>query len=181
MKYLFLPILLLFVHAACAQSSDFLVLKKNKKTIRSYFASSYIVFRTQNGGEFNVQIERISKDSLHVIEYLIVQVPTRLGVYVLDTAARYRYRFHVNEIKSIHLDKRGFNFARSGSTLMGGALLLTVATGISYIVDRKRANVNLMLAGLGLGVAGYFISRLQTTNYVIGRKYQLKYVSTQTR
>ena len=178
MKLLLLPILLLPIITASAQPSDFIVLKKRNQTVRNYFAGSQINFTTVNGGSFEAQVERISKDTLHVVEFIIARVPTRLGVYVLDTVARYHYRFHYKEIRSVYADKRGFNYRNSGYTLMGGAALITLGTGVSYLVDRKKTSVPLLVSGLGHGVAGYFLTRVQTTTYTIGKKYTLKYIST---
>ncbi len=179
MKHFLLPILLLLTCATLAQPSDFIVLKKRNQTLRNYFPGSPISFTTVNGGNFNAYIERIKKDSLYVIEYMIAQVPNAIGILVLDTLARYRYYFHYNNIKSIYFDKRGFNFRGSGQTLMGGAALIAVGTGVSYLVNPKRTSLPLLFTGLGLGAVGYFLSRLQTKAYTIGKKYRLKYISTQ--
>lgn len=178
MKFLLLPILLLLTISAFAQSSDFIVLKKRNHTVRNYFPGSQINFKTVNGGDFEAYIQRIAKDSLYVVEFIIARVPTTLGIYVLDTVARYHYRFHYNEIRSVYADKRGFNYRNSGYTLMGGAALLTVGTGIAYLVDRKKTSVPLLLSGLGLGGFGYLLTKVQTTTYTIGKKYKLKYMST---
>jgi hypothetical protein len=168
MKSLSLLILLFTGANIFAQPSDFITLKKKGRTIKTFFAGNSISFiTTSNANFFNVQINNI----------FITQVPTRLGVYVLDTVARYRYGFHYKEVGTIYSDKKGFSFSGSGSSLMGGGLLIMVISGVIYIVDRSKFSLPLVGAAAGLGLIGYFLTRLQTTNYKIGKKYQLNYIS----
>lgn len=177
MKHIFFILLLLCAAEGYGQSADFISLKKRNKTIKNYFSGSSISFITNSGGNFNVHIDQIRKDSLSVTEFIIGQVPTRLGVYVLDTLARYHYRFHHNEIRSVYYEKKGFSFSRSGASLMGGGLLLILGTGISYILRPGQTSLGLLGVGAGLGVIGYFLTRLQLTRYPIGKKYRLRYVA----
>jgi hypothetical protein len=177
MKFSFLFILLFTTANIFAQPSDFITLKKKGRTIKTFFAGSNISFTTISGGNFNVQVNNIRNDSIFVTEFIIVQMPTRLGVYVLDTVARYKYSFNYKEIGTIYHDKKGFSFSGSGASLMGGGLLLLVASGVVYIADRSNFSLPLMGAAVGLGLTGYLLTRLQTTNYKIGKKYQLNYIS----
>jgi hypothetical protein len=180
MKPVCFTILLFAAAVAAAQPSDFITLKKNNKTIKTFFAGSNISFITTSGGNFNVQIDNIRNDTLFATEYIIVQVPTRLGVYVLDTAARYKYSFHYNEIGTIYYDKKGFSFAGSGASLMGGGALLLLVSGVIYLADRSKFSLPLVGAAAGLGLTGYLLKRLQTTNYKIGKKYRLNYISVKS-
>lgn len=178
MKSLSLLILLFTGANIFAQPSDFITLKKKGRTIKTYFAGNSISFITTSKATFfNVQINNIRNDSIFVTEFFITQVPTRLGVYVLDTVARYKYKFHYNEVGTIYYGKKGFNFSGSGASLMGGGLLLLVASGVIYLADRSKFSLPLMGAAAGLGLAGYLLTRLQTTNYKIGKKYRLNYIS----
>jgi hypothetical protein len=160
-----------------AQPSDFILLKKKGKTIKTFFSGSHISFITTTGASFAVQIDNIRNDSIFVTEFIIVQVPTRLGVYVLDTVARHKYSFNYRDIGTIYYDKKGFSFSGSGASLMGGGVLLLVASGVVYLADRSNFSLPLAGAALGLGLTGYLVTRLQTTNYKIGKKYQLSYMS----
>jgi hypothetical protein len=177
MKSLSLFILLFITANIFAQPSDFITLKKKGRTIKTFFAGSNISFITTGGANFNVQINNIRNDSIFVTEFIIVQVPTRLGVYVLDTLARYKYSFNYREIGTIYNEKKGFSFSGSGASLMGGGLLLVVLSGVNYLVNRSNFSLPLMGAAAGLGLTGYLLTRLQTTNYKIGKKYQLNYIS----
>jgi hypothetical protein len=178
MKSLSLLILLFTVSNIFAQPSDFITLKKKGKTIKTFFAGNSISFiTTSKANFFNVQINNIRNDSIFVTEFFITQVPTRLGVYVLDTVARYKYSFNYKEVGTVYNDKKGFNFSGSGASLMGGGLLIMVISGVIYLVDRSKFSLPLVGAAAGLGLIGYFLTRLQTTNYKIGKKYQLNYIS----
>jgi hypothetical protein len=179
MKGLSLSILivLLLVGTTRAQPSDFITLKKRGKTIKTYFKGSTVQFSATNGSSYNVVIDDIRHDTLFATEYIIVQMPTRLGVYVLDTATRYHYQFHYSEIRSIHQEKKGFNFANSGYSLMGGSVLLMLGSGVAYLADRDKFSPALLGAAAGLGVVGYLLTRLQITNFKIGKKYRLHYIA----
>lgn len=169
--------LLFIASSALGQSADFITLKKRSKTIKTFFKGSPVNFVGTNGQQYQAVIDDIRNDSLFVSEYIIVQMPTRLGVYVLDTAARYRYKFHYNEVRSVFYEKKGFNYANSGYSLMGGSALLLVGSGIAYLADRSKFSLPLMGAAAGLGVVGYLLTRVQNTNFVIGKKYSLHYIA----
>jgi hypothetical protein len=179
MKGLPLSILmvLLLVGTAMAQPSDFITLQKRGKTIKTFFKGSKINFAATNGSSYQAVIDDIRRDSLWLSEYIIVQMPTRLGVYVLDTAARYRYQFHYKDIQSVFYEKKGFNYRNSGYSLMGGSALLLLGSGVSYLADRDKFSPALLGAAAGLGLVGYLLTRLQTTNFVIGKKYSLHYIA----
>jgi hypothetical protein len=177
-------LLLLFIFLSLSatmlaqQPNDFMLLKKRGKTVRSYFPGSHVNFVTVNGGVFPVVIDSIRKDSLWVTEHIVAMLPTRLGVSILDTIARYRYRFHYSEIRTIYNDRRGFSFSGSGASLMGGGMLLLLGSGISYLSNPKGASLGLAAAAAGLGVLGYFLTKAQTRQYKIGKRYRLQYMST---
>lgn len=183
MKGLPLSILLVlcFMGTTMAQPSDFITLKKRGKTIKTFFKGSTVEFSAINGSSYRVVIDDIRHDSLFVTEYIIVQMPTRLGVYVLDTATRYHYQFHYKDIRAIHYEKKGFNFRNSGYSLMGGSALLLVGSGVSYLADRDKFSPALLGAAAGLGLVGYLLTRLQITNFVIGKKYSLQYIAVQPK
>ena len=92
-------ILLLFVASAVhAQPSDFIILKKKDKTIRSYYAGTQIEFVTSSGAYRNALINRIVHDTIYLQEFLVRRIPTQLGFYITDTLGSYRFAYHYNEI-----------------------------------------------------------------------------------
>lgn len=84
-----------------AQSSDFIILKKNSKSIRTFFAGSNISFITTAGVFRDGRIIMIKNDSIVIQEFLVQKIPTTMGTYMLDTAGSFRYAYNYNEIKKI--------------------------------------------------------------------------------
>lgn len=161
-----------------AQQADFLIFKKKDKTIKTYFAGTQIQFVTKTGAFRDARIERIANDSLFIREYLVRQVMTSMGFYVTDTAGSFHYAYHYKDIQIVGVPPQKFNWNASGSSLFGGGILLTAASGISYLVDKKRFSPELMLAGVGLGLVGYGIIRFTGRPKIIGKKgYMLEYIA----
>ncbi len=170
-----------FIYASClSQPSDFIVLKKDQRTIKSFFAGSNIGFKTDKG-YYNGQITSVKKDSLFIEEYDIRQIPTNLGVYMLDTVATYRLGFNYKDVIKIENQKtKGFNWANSGGSLLGGGVLITVAGLVTWIFAKPgtqyHASPALVIGGAALAGIGYLLLRSNGSYYSIGKKYQLKYI-----
>ncbi|MFT3682395.1 MAG: hypothetical protein QM791_19220 [Ferruginibacter sp.] len=177
MKLFLLILCNFFITALAAQNSDFLLLKKKSKTIATYFPGSAIRFTTITGASIDAKISIIKNDTLFLKQYVIRQIPTQLGVYILDTSTYY-YQYHYNQIKAINQTGRHFDWQASGGVLMGGGLLLTVASGVVYLADNKRFSPGLMAASAGLFGVGYLLSRNSGKGMVIGKKYKLDYIGT---
>ena len=170
--------ILLFTSAICqAQPSDFIILKKKDKTIRSYYEGTQIEFVTVAGVYKNALITNIRNDSIFLKEYLVRQVVTQFGFYVTDTAGSFSYTYHYRDIKSLGKRQKGFNVAGSGAALLGGGIVLTVASGVVYLADRKKFSPGLLIASVGLAGVGYLMTKAGSKGIVIGkRKYRLEYV-----
>jgi hypothetical protein len=174
---LFLPILLLFSVTAFSQSADFIVLKKKGKTIQTFYAGTNIALTTESGAYINAQITGIKNDSLFLQEFIIRYLPTTIGTYIVDTAGSYRYTFNYNQIKAIgRKEKKGFNTKSSGASLFGGGVLLTLASGVVFLVDRKNFSAPLLITSAALGTLGYFWATSGKGGLLIGKKYQLVYM-----
>jgi hypothetical protein len=162
-----------------AQGGDFIFLKKKGKTIASFHAGNNINITTTKGNYIEAVIDRIYNDTLFLKEYMIRQIPTTLGVFVLDTVTSYPYKYHYNEILAIGKTGRRFNWSASASSLLSGGVLLTLGSGIVYLIDKDRFSPQLLIAGVALGITGYIIGKKSNNgNMVIGKKYHLVYVGT---
>lgn len=177
MKLPLLIISLIIGQHLFSQSTDFILFKKNHKTIGTYYAGSNISFTNEQGSYIEALITQIKNDTLFLRQFVIQQIPTNLGVYVLDTVASYRYQYHYNQIKAIGRTGRKFNLSGSAATLVGGGILLTVASAIVYFADREKFSPELMLGGVALGGIGYLMAKLGGKGMVIGKRYSLIYVS----
>jgi hypothetical protein len=178
MRWLFC-ILFFLSAAAYSQPSDFIILKKKDKTVQSYYAGTQIEFVTTSGAYRNALINKIVHDSIFLQEFLIRTIPTTLGYYVVDTAGSFRYAYRYDEIGSIGpKEKKGFNVRGSGAALLGGGLVLTVASGVVYLADRQKFSPALLAASVGLAAVGYIMSRSGGKGIVIGKKnYHLEYIN----
>lgn len=176
-----LAISLLFcVHCSFAQSSDFIILKKKDKTIRSYYAGTQIEFVTTEGAYRDALINRIANDTIYLQEFLVRTVRTNLGFYITDTAGSFRYAYHYRQIGAIGKKQSGFNLKGSGAALFGGGIVLTAASGVVYLADRKKFSPGLMIASAGLAGIGYLLMRSGDKGMVIGkRNYRIEYMNMQ--
>ncbi|HMO62365.1 MAG TPA: hypothetical protein PKC39_02950 [Ferruginibacter sp.] len=164
---------------AMAQQPDFILLKQKNKTVASYFPGSTIRFTSISGAAVDGVITTIRNDSFFLKQYVIRQIPTQLGVYVLDTTT-YHYSYHYTDIAAINKTGRRFDWASSGAMLLGGGVLLSVAGAVVYLVDKNNFSPELLAASAGLAVAGYFLSRHSYKGMVIGKKFSLHYISNKT-
>jgi hypothetical protein len=162
-----------------AQNADFIVLKHKGKTKQSFFAGRNIELTTSSGAYINALINGIKNDTLYLQEFIVQTLPTTIGTYIRDTLGSYHHKFHYNQIAVIgKKEKRGFSLRASGASLFGGGLLLTVGSGIVYLVNRKNFSPRLMAAGAALGAVGYILLKTTSSNsYVIGKKYTLQYIN----
>ncbi len=175
----YLTILLLISSTSFGQASDFIILKKKDKPIRSYYPGTQIEFVSKTGAYRNALITGIHNDTLFMKEYAVRTAVTQFGFYVIDTLGSYSYAYNYRDIKSIgKKEKKGFNVQGSGAALLGGGLVLTVASGVVYLADRKKFSPGLMGASAGLAGIGYLMTKAGSKPIVIGkRKYRLEYVN----
>lgn len=176
MKYL-LPFFLMLSTIGFAQTTDFLILKKKDRPVKYFYAGSQIEFVSTDGAYRNTIITAIKNDSIYLQEFLIRRVPTIFGSYINDTAGSFRYTYHYKQVHSFgKVPQKGFNVSGSGAALMGGGILLTLASGVSYIADKEKFSPELLGAAAALATAGYFMSRSGRNGWVIGKKYTLQYM-----
>lgn len=161
-----------------AQSADFIILKKRGKTVETFYGGSNISFTTVTGVFIDARINRIKNDTLFLQQFIIRYLPTNLGTYIIDTAGSYHYQYHYNQIAAFGRKERsGFNYRGSGAALLGGGIVLTLASGVVYLVDREKFSAPLLLASVALGTIGYFLAKGKNKGIVIGKKYKLVYIS----
>ncbi len=175
-----LPALLLIATTSFSQSADFILLKKNNKTVASFYSGMNIAITSESGSFINAFINGIKNDTVYLQQFIVRYLPTNIGTYIIDTAGSYRYKYHYNQIAAIgRTERTNFNVTGSGAALLGGGAVLTLASGIIYVADRKKFSAPLLLASVGLGTLGYFMAKgkKQGNGYVIGRKYKLVYMN----
>jgi len=164
------------IFAQSTKSADFILFKKNGTTIGSYYKGNDIAFTNPDGVYIEAKITDIKHDSLFLQQFIIQQVPTSLGVYVLDTVGSYRYIYNYKQIKAIGRTGPKFNLSGSAASLVGGGAVLAVASGVIYLADREKFSPPLLIGSLGLMGAGYLMAKLGGKGMVMGKKYNLVYV-----
>lgn len=167
---------LLIAHQTFAQSSDVILLKQHKKTVKRYFSGTDIDLTTNTGVYLSAQIVKIKRDSLFLRQFDIRRVPTQLGVFILDTVATYYYQYHYNQVKAIGKTGRRFNLSGSGASLLGGGILISIASGVVFLVDRDKFSPALLIASASLATVGYVMSKTSGKGMMIGKKYSLVYL-----
>lgn len=179
--FIFYVFLTLLPVASCKAQSDILILKKNLKTVRTFFPGSEISVST-NEGYYNGRVTSINHDSVFIIQYDIRQIPSNLGIYFLDTVASYRYGINYKQIRTF--DKQysnKFNWSGSGGALLGGGILLTTVGLGTWIFakpnTRYYASPYLIGGAAALAGIGYLILKSGGKGLVIGKKYSLEYIS----
>lgn len=175
---LFILLTLIFSTCDVTAQSDFIILKKKNKTIKTFYPGSNIQFMTKGGAYRDAVINSIRNDSIFLQEFLVRQIPTTIGTFILDTAGSFRYAYNYNDIHSFgSSEQKKFNVAGSGAALLGGGILLTLASGVVYVADRDKFSPGLLTASAGLGVLGYFMSKAGSKGIVVGKKnYRLQYM-----
>ncbi len=108
MRSLYLLLIFSITISSFAQQGDFIILKKNQRTIKTLFAGSPVSFTTATG-IYTGKINKIEKDTLFVIQYDIRKVFTNLGVYMIDTISSTQTAFHYKDVTSINKQTSGFN------------------------------------------------------------------------
>ena len=181
MKNLFaLTLCLLFFFSSEAQPSDILILKKNNRTLQTFFPGNEIIFNTSSG-YYSGFIKSINHDSLFLIQYDVRQIPTSLGVYVLDTLATYRFAINYKQITGFGKNRnKKFDWPASGGALLGGGVLLTTVGLGTWLFTKPNtryyASPYLVGGAAVLGGIGYLLVKSNSKGLALGKKYSLEYI-----
>lgn len=163
-----------------AQPSDLMVLKKHSRAVRTFFPGSPITFYTQSR-YYDGYVTSISNDSVFLVQYDIKQIPTTLGVYILDTLAAYRSAINYKEITGFGKERnRGFDWAGSGGALLGGGTLLAIVGLGTWIFTKPNtqyyASPYLVGGAAFLAGVGYLLAKSGSKGIELGKKYSLDYI-----
>jgi len=176
----FLSILFFISNACFSQSADFIQIKKNNKTIATWYSGNNIAFTAVSGAFIDARINGIKNDTLYLQQFIIRYLPTNIGTYIIDTAGSYHYKYHYNQVAAIgQKEKTNFNTRGSGAALLSGGVLLTLGSGVVFLADREKFSAPLLLASVGLGTLGYFMAKGKKRGggMLIGKKYKLVYMN----
>lgn len=191
MKPILLSIcLLLFGGTAFSQQADFIVLKKkNNRTLKTYYAGSFISAVTYGGFQINGWIKDIRNDSIIIRQEELRQFQQEFGM-VLDTLV-YTIVIDYREIKQWNYTRgytwggrKGFVQVAVPKILMIGGTGFIVLELVNTAYRKESLNEGNKLSSLaiagGVALAGLGTEALQNRNKKVGKKYQVVYVKRQT-
>lgn len=185
---LFLMLMMVgLVFPACAQRADFIVLKKrNNRTVKTYFAGTFLSANTYTGFQINGIIKDIRNDSVFVEQQDVFQVGTQFGVPRLDTL------LHTIGIHYTNLYQFFFSNGRGGTRKRGFAQVslprLMLLGGAAFVVlelvntayrrePLNEGNKIVTLAVAGAVAAGGLVwQQLQNQSSKAGGKFKVVYI-----
>ncbi len=180
MRLFFIFFTAIFIANSCKAQNDLLILKKNGRTVESFFPGSQMDFST-NFRYFEGKVTGIKNDSVFLVQYDIKQIYSpNLGVFVIDTLAEYHFAINYKDIISFGENKTGFDWNASGAALFGGGVLLTTAGLITWILakpnTRYYARPQLVIGAAVLSGIGYLLMKSGNKSMTLGKKYTLHYI-----
>lgn len=154
-----------------AQSNDFVLVKKGKKTIRRLFAGQYFIGAIDGTGPYPCLIKDIFKDSLRLMSYSLLNTGTGYGGSYIDTVGRFYFTANYKNITAIYTNRnKNFNIGGSSGTLMAaGGLGLIIAAA-------NKASLSFAAGSAGLAGLGYLLAKSSAGQQKMGKKYKLVYV-----
>ncbi len=179
MRFLFVLFTAFFFVSSCAAQNDLLILKKNNRTVESFYPGSEMDFST-NARYYEASVTSIAKDSVFLVQYDVRRVYTNLGVFVLDTVAQYHFGINYHDIISFGKTRKNFDWNSSGAALFGGGVLLTTAGLVTWIFakpnTRYYARPELVIGAAALAGVGYLLMKSGNKTMLLGKKYKLHYI-----
>lgn len=179
MRFLFIFLTAFFFISSCNAQNDLLILKKNNRTVESFYPGSEMDFST-NTRFYEAYVTSIEKDSVFLVQYDVRRVYTNLGVFVLDTVAQYHFGVNYHDIISFGKARKNFDWNSSGAALFGGGVLLTTAGLVTWIFakpnTRYYARPELVIGAAAIAAVGYLLMKSGNKTMVLGKKYTLHYI-----
>lgn len=178
-RFCFIFLISIFIASICKAQNDLLILKKNGRTVESFFPGSEMDF-SSNVRYFEGQVTGIKNDSVFLVQYDIKSIYTpNLGVFVLDTVSEYHFGIKYKDIISFEKKRSSF-LSASGGALFGGGTVLTVAGLATWILakpnTRYYARPQFVITAAALAGIGYFLMKSGNKTMTLGKKYTLLYI-----
>jgi hypothetical protein len=178
MRSIFLLIAVVCLSLECfSQTSDFLVLKKNGRTVKTYMKGSYIEFIHKNGSGIAGMVDRIYRDSISITWFDVRMAVTYWGTQVADTVSRNQLRFHYHEIAAIPRPAKSFEFIRNGDLFMITGLGYAFLHTFNGIIQKTFVSPTVVGISLGVATLGFTMHKLRKHYWQVGRKYKLEYIN----
>lgn len=164
-----------------AQPSDFLVLKKNGTTIKTFMKGASIDFVHKNGSRITGTITKIVNDSIYLMWYDVRMAATYWGTQVQDTVTKNELRFHYNEIGAFPRPPKGFEFVRNGDLFMIAGVGYAALHTVNGLIQHTEISPTVIGVSLGVAAVGFTMHKLRKYYFPIGKKYTLEYISLSSK
>jgi hypothetical protein len=177
--FLLLILIIYFNSSSFGQASDFIIIKKYRTTVKSYFPGSPIKFETVYGNYLSGDITAIYHDSLFIKQYQLV--PNNFGINTVDTLGSYIIGIPYKDIRVMIFNKKQApGFLRYGTIFIIGGLgyaVLNLVNG-AYLHEPVGSKENLRKLGIALGVAGggMLVKYFQVRSERNIKKYKIQYI-----
>ncbi len=179
MRFLGVVFIALFLNVACMAQSDLLILKKNNHNEKTFFPGSEMIFSTASRF-YQAYVTSIERDTVFLIQYDVRQVPSNLGVYILDTVARYRFGVNYRDITGFGKNNNKFDCSASGGALFGGGVLLTTVGLGTWVFSKPNtryyASPAIVIGAAALAGVGYLLLKSNNKGTKLSKKYTLNYI-----
>jgi hypothetical protein len=162
-------------------AQDFIVLKKKSKVIQTWFSGQHIYVQINNGSWINALINKIQLDSLYLRPFSTPIVFNRFGMPITDTVFYGTMRVAVSNLHAFPRNE-SMPYVKNGSLLQlggGGYLLLNLINTLSNnqpVFGSK--NIPKISIAAAVFAIGTIIHRTHKSNYIIGKKYHVEYISS---
>ncbi len=157
------------------------MLKKKSHVIQTWFSGQHIITQLNNGAWINALINKVKYDTLYLQPFATPTVLNRFGMPVIDTVFYGVMNVAVNKLHAFPKNET-LPYIKNGLILQlggGGYLLLNI---INTLSDNKPVFGNKNLSKISIAAAvlaiGTIIHKTHKSNYIIGKKYQVEYISS---
>jgi hypothetical protein len=163
---------------ACTGTAQegFLVLKKKKKTIRSWMTGGDFTFTHKRGFDMSGLLVGTAPDSIYLRSYQIIRYANEKGFVFFDTLYTGVYAIGLDEIANLYIpNNKKFAFRTSEYTAYLGAGVFSVQSLINSAKFDDKSSILTEIAwrGGGLFLLGRVFHWLGRSDYRMGRKYRL--------
>lgn len=155
--------------------SDWLVLKKKDRTLQSWSAGSYIIFRFSNQQWIEGYVRKVQQDSVWINQVHINRMFNNMGFYSFDTSNMGIMRIHVNEITAVPKKNFSYNVFSNGKIFQLGSAAFIFLNVFNSAIHSEPvfASDNVPRLGIAGGVflLGTLLASSSRTYWEAGRKY----------
>ena len=180
MKVFILSIFLLNSFVCFSQTSDFMLLKKNDRTIQTFFQGSYINFQLDDRQWLEGTIIKILHDSIFIEQQKTQRFMTALGTPSFEVLNLGVLKYHVKEIIGLPIKEKGLTIINDGSLFLLGSTAYIVLNLANSIIQNDSFFAAQNLKNVGIAAAILFFGKILQWSHpkqiIIGKKYQLQII-----